>query len=134
LLKGAIQRSKKKGLPEVSITVDDVMTLLTPGICPALGTPLTSGVKKSPTSVARKSPTSATLDQFYATSGYTTENVSVLSSRANTIKADASLSEVLRVAVWMFTKSTGRTASPDEIAQIAERTQSFWNMAFSKAA
>ena len=90
LLKGAKYRAKKKGLP-FNITLDDVRA---PDVCPVLGIPLYVGE-----GVLHKG--SPTLDRFDPELGYVQGNVNVISSLANTIKSNATWSEVLAVSQWM---------------------------------
>lgn len=65
--------------------------------CPALGIELKwQGGDAAPS-----------LDRIDSTRGYEPGNIAVISSRANTIKGDATTEEVARVARWMEGKQAG---------------------------
>lgn len=74
-------RAEAKGLA-FTISIDDIVI---PPVCPVFGTPMTS----------------PSLDRFDNSLGYTPENIRVISRRANTIKSDASLPEILAIARYM---------------------------------
>lgn len=78
---GARNRAAERGL-DFTIAITDIRI---PTVCPVLGTPMDS----------------PSLDRFDNDRGYTPENVRVISRRANTIKSDATLSEILAVARYM---------------------------------
>jgi hypothetical protein len=78
------RRAKLDGL-EHSITTDD---LVMPSHCPLLGIPLFF-------SRGRPTPNTPTIDRFNPRLGYVPGNVWVISYRANTIKSDATLDELL---------------------------------------
>lgn len=81
------RRARDYGL-EFSITKDDIFV---PTHCPLLGIPLTV----SRGAVSAGSPT---LDRIIPRLGYVPGNVWVISHKANTIKSDASLEELLMLA------------------------------------
>lgn len=84
-------RAKKRGIP-FDLTVDDVVI---PDFCPVLGLPLyrnTGGLAQG--------PNSPSLDRNDPSLGYTKGNVTVISSKANAIKSNATPSELLRVAAY----------------------------------
>lgn len=87
--KSAKGRAKKKNLP-FSISPDDIRI---PSYCAALGIPLRHGKGKP-------IPNSPSLDRFVPEQGYVPENIQIISYRANTIKQNASLEEVTKVAGW----------------------------------
>lgn len=95
LLRWAKGRAKTRGLP-FDISEADIEI---PPLCPVLGIPLVKG-QGTPTD------NSPTLDRIDSTKGYTPENVLVVSYRANRIKNDATISELLRVALFYFKLST----------------------------
>jgi hypothetical protein len=82
-------RAKQAGI-DFDLIFEDVIF---PSHCPALGTLLdyTFGNGKCP-------PNSPSFDRIDPRKGYVTGNVIVISSRANTIKNNASVDELLRVA------------------------------------
>jgi hypothetical protein len=82
LWQGARQRAEQRGL-EFTITIDDIRI---PTHCPVFGTPLSS----------------PSLDRFDNDRGYTPENIRVISRRANTIKSDARLAEIVAIANYMM--------------------------------
>lgn len=65
--------------------------LAIPETCPVLGIPLDGSSKDHLPSV----------DRFDPTKGYTPENINVISNRANTLKRNATLSEIEKLYVWM---------------------------------
>lgn len=74
-----------------TITPDDIHI---PQFCPALG--ITLVISNGP--VTDNSPS---IDRFNPYAGYTPENITVLSWRANTIKNNASPQELRLIADWM---------------------------------
>lgn len=90
LLWNAKWRAKKFGLP-FDLEESDV---LIPATCPVLGVPLfvEGGV------VTDNSPT---LDRLVPSLGYVKGNVFVISKRANTIKSNAGVEELEKVAAWL---------------------------------
>jgi hypothetical protein len=80
-------RAKKAG-KEFNLTLDD---LVIPTHCPYLGIPLVIS-KKAP------GPNSPSIDRIDATKGYVKGNVVICSYRANAIKNDATLTELLQIA------------------------------------
>lgn len=65
-----------------------------PTRCPALGIPLFTGR-------GRHGPNSPTVDRIVPELGYTKGNVVVLSHKANRLKGDATLPELLAVVRWL---------------------------------
>lgn len=96
LLRWAKGRAKAKGIP-VDITEADIRI---PSVCPVLGIPLFKGTGK----LTDNSPT---LDRIDSTGGYTKDNVLVVSARANRIKSDATIEELLKVAIFYFQLTYG---------------------------
>ena len=81
----AKHRAKKRGLP-FTIVMDD---LIIPELCPLLEIPLISSSDK-------RSPNNPSLDRINPDPviGYVPGNIQVISSRANWLKADATLEEL----------------------------------------
>jgi len=86
LLSKAKERAKKKNIP-FDITADD---FIVPERCPILGTKLKSGDRK----VCNTSPT---IDRIRPELGYVKGNIQVVSYRANTLKSNATIEELLKV-------------------------------------
>jgi hypothetical protein len=84
---GARRRARKYGL-EFTISPSDIVI---PMVCPILLIPLSIGDGKAHYG-------SPTLDRKNPKIGYTSENIHVISFRANTIKSDASVEELKAVA------------------------------------
>lgn len=90
LVQAAKVRAKRKGI-EFNLTFDDIII---PDKCPVLGIELTSHVNK------RLQDNSATIDRIDSTKGYTTDNVIVVSWRANRLKNDASIDEMEKIMLF----------------------------------
>lgn len=90
MLRSARQRAREKGI-EFRLTEEDIVI---PEICPVLGIPLTrySG---------NRSGGSPTLDRRDNSLGYVPGNVFVISHRANRLKADSTIEEILAIARYM---------------------------------
>jgi hypothetical protein len=91
--KTAKDRSVQDNIP-FTITVEDILILIGDGRCPILGIPYNLNAKHA-------GDDSASLDKFYPSLGYTRENCTVISNKANRIKSNASVEEVQRVLAWM---------------------------------
>jgi hypothetical protein len=90
-------RARKKGF-EHTITYADIMI---PDVCPLLGIPL---IKSQSTGPNENSPS---LDRIDSTKGYTPDNIWVISSKANTIKSNATVAELEQIARGLRTKIEG---------------------------
>jgi hypothetical protein len=90
LLHSARARAIKKNVP-FTITINDIVI---PRVCPILGIPLIHGDGK----VIKNSPT---LDRIIPEKGYIPGNIQVISFYANTIKSDATVEELFKVANYM---------------------------------
>lgn len=90
MLSSARGRAKKLNIP-FSISVDDVV--FTP-ICPVLGIELDWLSSKC-------HEASPSLDRFIPSAGYVPGNVNVISHKANSIKRDASLEDLLAIVDWV---------------------------------
>lgn len=90
----ARRRAKLEGLP-FSIVPEDIKVT---EFCPVLGIPLEFSYGKYATD------NSPTVDKFIPALGYIPENITVISKRANRIKGDASLQELMQIVSWMKTK------------------------------
>lgn len=92
----AKRRAKKKGL-EFNI---DKLDIDIPIICPILGIPIvktyTKGKNTGPTS------NSPSLDRIDNSKGYIKGNVRVISHKANTMKHNATATELIRFAEWVL--------------------------------
>ena len=71
----------------------DYTEMVIPEVCPALNIPL---VKSN----GAASHNSVSIDRLDSTVGYTKKNVNILSSRANTIKSDATFEEFEAIYFW----------------------------------
>lgn len=89
LLHSAKARAKQRNVP-FTITIDDIHI---PTYCPALGIPLTAGIKK----VHAGSPT---LDRIDNSRGYTPGNILVVSHKANTIKQDVQIEDLEKIVAF----------------------------------
>lgn len=105
LLSGAKSRARSAGLP-FNITIEDIII---PDLCPALGIPLAI-------TPGQRTDSSPTLDKVHNDMGYVKGNVLVVSWRANRLKNNATIHELLSLAnfyanhastAWMQPHSTG---------------------------
>lgn len=90
----ARNRAKKKNVP-FNITVDDIMSLITPN-CPVYGTEfkwIGNG---------KILPTSASLDRIDPAKGYVKGNLVIISSKANNIKSAYKSADLYKVADWLY--------------------------------
>ena len=88
MLKHARERSKQKNLP---FNIEEI-DIIIPTICPVLGIPLKSGSGKG-----RMQPNSPSLDRIIPEKGYVRGNIVVMSSKANTMKSNATLEEIIKL-------------------------------------
>lgn len=91
LFRNARARARKMGI-DFDLTTADITI---PALCPVLGIPITIGTSKG------WSPGAPTLDRVDNTKGYVKGNVCVISWRANSLKSDATLDEVDRIATYI---------------------------------
>lgn len=87
LLRNAKQTARRKGLP-FDLTVNDITM---PEFCPAIGVRLVKGV-------GIRTDSSPSIDKIVPALGYVRGNVVVVSWKANRIKNDATIAELIRVA------------------------------------
>lgn len=88
---GARKRAKQLGVP-CTITPEDIHI---PEVCPVLGITLVKGGD------GKALPTSPSLDRIIPAKGYVPGNVRVISMRANSIKNNGSLKDVLAIAKYI---------------------------------
>ena len=87
----AKQRAKKSGIP-FTITKEDIII---PDVCPALG------IKLSTTPESRKKKYAApSIDRIDNSKGYTKDNTVVVSCRANLLKRDATVNEMVALSKY----------------------------------
>lgn len=84
-------RAKQKGVP-FDITVEDIVY---PTVCPVFGIELKRG-KDVP---AKHSPS---VDRIIPEKGYVKDNIQVLSQKANAMKQDATIEELIMFAEWVL--------------------------------
>jgi len=87
----AKRRAKKIGV-SFSLTSGDIFI---PKVCPVLGIPLFVGKGK-------QGPNSPSLDRIDSKLGYMSDNVMVISYKANAMKQNASKEELLLFADWVY--------------------------------
>jgi hypothetical protein len=86
LYRGAKKRAKERGI-KFTLRLEDIIV---PKYCPLLGMRLQRGIKTSVDS-------SPTLDRKKPSRGYVRGNIWVISAKANRMKSDASLAEMIRL-------------------------------------
>lgn len=90
LLYAAKTRAKKSGL-EFDIEESDISV---PDTCPILNIPLIKGTGK----VTENSPS---IDRIDSSKGYVKGNIHVISFKANTMKSNASVEDLIKFAKWI---------------------------------
>jgi len=88
MLRHARERSKQKNLP---FNIEEI-DIIIPTICPVLGIPLKSGLGKGIIQ-----PNSPSLDRIIPEKGYVRGNIVVMSNKANTMKSNATLEEMIKL-------------------------------------
>jgi hypothetical protein len=88
MLWDAKRRAKKAGLP-FDIQFDDIVI---PDVCPLLGIKIERGAVGQPVNG------SPSLDRIECSKGYVAGNVWVISHRANTLKSNATIEELLMLS------------------------------------
>ena len=83
-------RASQCGVP-FDLTIDDIVV---PDICPVLGIPIYVGD-------GNLSYHSPTIDRFIPANGYTKDNITVISWRANRVKGDSTPEELRMVSQWV---------------------------------
>lgn len=89
LWRNAKRRAELAGVPFEILPADIVI----PTHCPLLGVPLKKG-----SGAGGQNDFSPSIDRLHPDKGYTKENILVISHRANRIKNNATVSELLRIA------------------------------------
>ncbi len=90
MLSDAKRRAKAKGI-EFSLSLQDIEI---PQICPVLGVEIFVAGDKS-------TPNSPSIDRIDNTKGYTSDNIMVISLRANMLKNDGTLDEFINIVKYM---------------------------------
>ena len=88
MLMEARRRAKKKNLP---FDIEE-MDIIIPIICPVLGISIKTGVGKGTVQ-----PNSPSLDRIIPEKGYVRGNIVVMSNKANTMKSNATLEEIIKL-------------------------------------
>ena len=96
----ANHRAKVKGVP-FSIEPKDIII---PEFCPVFGTKLEVGKCRIK---GETRANAASLDRIISDLGYVKGNIRVISYRANTMKSDASVEEIKRLAEWLEKETNG---------------------------
>lgn len=100
MLASARHRAKKNNLP-FELTVEDIFI---PEYCPILGIKMECQAGKG-----RVKDNSPSLDKIVPSKGYVVGNVQVISYRANRLKGDCSLEDLLKFADWVIETYRGET-------------------------
>jgi len=93
MLSHARARARKMGL-EFSLKLEDIQI---PSHCPVFGIPLFRGKGSNP----QQNPNSPSLDRRNNLRGYVSDNIRVISNRANVLKSDATLEELEAICLYM---------------------------------
>lgn len=94
MLSLARARCRKSGV-EFTIGENDIHI---PEFCPVLGIKLTFGLGKGEGQSVEARDSRASLDRIDNSKGYTPDNIVIVSYRANRLKSDAALDELLKIA------------------------------------
>ena len=112
MLRSARQRASLEERPFVSFDIDGLYVEQ----CPILGIPLRYCDGK-------RGDDSATLDKIVPDVGYVPGNVWIISSLANTIKQDASATEILKVGLWLHNTIVAKSLESNaEASLVTEAT------------
>lgn len=95
LFRDSRKRAKKYHLPH-QITIDDIVI---PKMCPIFGIELFRGK-------GRSCDNSPSLDQIVPRTGYTKNNIEIISHKANRLKNTATLDELILMGEWAKKKKT----------------------------
>lgn len=88
--------ARKTGV-RFTLTRDDINALWPANdCCPVFGRPFYYGPRNG-----KQHPDSPSVDRFIPTEGYTKENCFIISTRANLLKRDSSLTELEAIVAWM---------------------------------
>lgn len=90
LLTSARFRAKARGL-DFNIGSDDITI---PTVCPVLGIPIILDA------TSKCCPNSPSIDRVDSSQGYTPANIIVVSNRANSLKKDATVDEMIKLATF----------------------------------
>lgn len=88
MFRGAKYRSRRDGLT-FTITIADIVV---PKVCPILGVAIGFDLPGT--------ATSPSLDRIRNHLGYTKDNIQVISTRANTLKGDSGLDDLIMLGEW----------------------------------
>jgi hypothetical protein len=97
MFQAAKRRAKQANLP-FEITREDIKI---PKFCPVLGIPIVVGGQRY------ASANSPSLDRFKPELGYVSNNVAVISHKANTMKSDATITDLRLLLNWMERQQVG---------------------------
>jgi len=118
---GAKYRAKQRGVLFL-LNPDD---FIIPEICPILGIPIKTKSGTATEMVRHWRDDSPSLDRIDGARGYIKENVVVVSLRANRIKSDATIEELMKIARWYDALgNSGRTnkaANTDTSPEVREQ-------------
>lgn len=110
MLHRSLQRSKEKGYDN-DISIDDIII---PEECPVFHVQFNSGSK------AGGYWNSPSIDRKDSSKGYTKDNIQVISMRANTMKSDASVEELVKFAKWVLDTYCDDIVQPAHINESVE--------------
>lgn len=96
MLNNSKQRAKAKGI-EHTLTINDIII---PDYCPVLGIKLETGDRK-------KHWNAPSIDRVDNTKGYVKDNILIMSVRANMIKKDATIEELVQIGKFFAKYTTG---------------------------
>jgi len=96
MLNNSKQRAKNKGI-EHTLTLDDIVI---PDYCPVLGIKLETGDRKNHLNAP-------SIDRVDNTKGYHKENILIMSVKANMIKKDATIEELMAIGKFFERYATG---------------------------
>jgi len=86
-------RAKKSGIP-FTITIIDIEDLSVPLVCPVLGIPMNHEPSSS------QQDDSISIDRIDSTRGYEPDNIVLISWRANFLKSNGTLDELISLGKW----------------------------------
>jgi hypothetical protein len=112
-------RAKQKGI-EFDLTINDIVL---PKKCPILGIDLDPGLGLGHGASLAQRDRRPSVDRINNKLGYIPGNIVIVSYRANRIKSDATVAELIAIADWYEGLEDGRSKSPSQPGNTGEERE-----------